>query len=112
MSTETMLDYLGISMDAKEMEDLNLVINLEITDEGEQYLLRINHGVFLHSQEGWSENPDGVIKMKKAGILGIANNDRQMMEEAIESVSGKEDIVSVLTGNIADFPTYFNIVEP
>lgn len=112
MSTETMLDYLGISMDAKKMEDRNLVINLEITDEKERYLLRINHGVFLHSGEEWSENPDAVIKMKKAGILGIANNDRQIMDEAIESVSGSEDVLSVLTGNIADFPMYFNIVEP
>lgn len=112
MSTGTMLDYLGICLDAKEMEDVNLVINLEITDEGSRYLLRVNHGVFLHSKEEWSENPDAVIKMKKTGIFGIANNNQQIMDAAIESVTGNEDVLTLLTGNIAEFPSYFNIIEP
>lgn len=112
MSTETMLDYLGICMDAKEMEDVNLVINLEITDQKEKYLLRINHGVFLHSKEKWSDKPDAVIRMKKAGILGIARNNQKLLDASIESIRGDKDILSVLTGNIADFPTYFHIVEP
>lgn len=33
MSTETMLDYLGICLDEKKLEDQNLVINLEVTDK-------------------------------------------------------------------------------
>ena len=112
MSTDTMLDYLGIRLDAKQMEDVDLVINLEITDEGSKYLLRVNHGVFLHSKEEWSENPDAVIKMKKVGILGIANNSQQIMDTAIESVTGDEDVLSLLTQNVVEFPTYFNIIEP
>lgn len=112
MSTETMLDYLGICIDAKKMEDVNLVINLEVTDKNEKYLLRINHGVFLHSKEAWSDNPDAVIKTKKVGILGIARNNRQLLDSAIESVSGDENVLSMLTENVAEFPAYFNIVEP
>ena len=112
MDTETMLDYLGICMDAKKMEDVNLTINLEVTDQGAKYLLRINHGVFLYSKEEWSEQPDAEIKMKKVGIFGIARNNSELMDSAIESVSGKEDILSVLTGSLAEFPPYFNIIEP
>ena len=112
MSTDTMLDYLGIRLDAKQMEDVDLVINLEITDEGSKYLLRINHGVFLHSKEEWSEKPDAVIQMKKAGIFGIANNSQQIMDAAIESVTGDEDVLSLLTQNVVELPTYFNIIEP
>ena len=51
MSTETMLDYLGICLDEKKLEDQNLVINLEVTDKNAKYLLRINHGVLIYSQE-------------------------------------------------------------
>lgn len=112
MSTETMLDYLGICMDAKKMEDVNLTINLEVTDEGKKYLLRINHGVFLYSKEAWSEKPDAEIKLKKVGIFGIARNNQQLLDSAVESVSGDVDILSVMTENLADFPPYFNIVEP
>lgn len=112
MSTETMLGYLGICMDAKKMEDVNLTINLEVTDEGQKYLLRINHGVCLYSKEEWSEKPDAEIKLKKVGIFGIATNNQQLLDSAIESVSGEVDILSVLTENLADFPPYFNIIEP
>ena len=112
MDTETMLDYLGICMDAKKMEDVNLTINLEVTDQRAKYLLRINHGVFLYSKEEWSDQADAEIKMKKEGIFGIARNNRQLMDSAVESVSGDEDILSVLTGNLAEFPPYFNVIEP
>ena len=83
-----------------------------MTDEGQSYLLRINHGVFLYSKEAWSEKPDAEIKLKKVGIFGIARNNRQLMDNAIEAVSGDMDILSVMTENLADFPPYFNIVEP
>ena len=112
MSTETMLDYLGICLDEKKMEDENLVINLEVTDENTKYLLRINHGVLLYSQEEWSENPDAEIKTKRAGIVGIAQNNKQLMDECIESVDGNVDIITLLTDNLAEFPAYFNIIEP
>lgn len=115
MSTETMLDYLGICLDAKEMEDVDLVINLEVTDEGAEgtkYLLRVHHGVLLHSEEAWSDTPDAVIHTKRAGILGIATNNSQLMENAIESVEGDLEVVGFLTSHLADFEAYFNIIEP
>ena len=112
MSTETMLDYLGICLDEKKIEDENLVINLEVTDEQTRYLLRINHGVLVYSQEEWSENPDAVIKTKRAGIVGIAQNNQQLMDACIESVDGEIDIITLLTDNLAEFPSYFNIIEP
>lgn len=75
MSTETMLDYLGICLDEKQLEDENPIINLEVTDEKVKYLLRLNHGVLLYSKEEWSDSPDAVIKTKKAGIVGISQNN-------------------------------------
>ena len=29
-----------------------------------------------------------------------------------ESVEGDEDVINILTGNLAEFPPYFNIIEP
>lgn len=112
MSTETMIDYLGICLDEKKLENENLVINLEVTDENAKYLLRINHGVLLYSKEDWSDNPDAVIKTKRAGIVGISQNNQQLMDSCIESVEGNTDIINLLTDNLAEFPPYFNIIEP
>ena len=112
MSTETMLTYLGICMDAKEMEDVNLVINLEVVDENTSYLLRIHHGVLLHSEEAWSDSADATIRTNRAGILGIALNNQALIEANVKSVEGNEDIIGVLTGHLAKFDPCFNVVEP
>lgn len=112
MSTETMLTYLGICMDAKEMEDVNLVINLEVVDENTSYLLRIHHGVLLHSDEAWSDSADATIRTNRAGILGIALNNQALIEANVKSVEGNEDIIGVLTGHLAKFDPCFNVVEP
>ncbi len=115
MSTQTMLNYLGICLDAKAMEDVDLVINLEVKDEGEKgtkYLLRIHHGVLLHSREAWSDDADATIRTARAGILGIALNNEELMKANIDSISGNEDVISQITGHLAKFDPYFNIIEP
>ena len=112
MSTETMLDYLGICLDEKKLEDQNLVINIEVTDKNAKYLLRINHGVLIYSQEKWSDKADATIKTKSAGILGIAQNNQKLMDAGIEKVEGNSDIIKTLTSSVAEFPLYFNIIEP
>lgn len=112
MSTETMLDYLSMCLDSKKAEDENLVINLEVTDENQRYLLRLRHGVLLYSKEDWSEHPDAVIKLKRAGIMGIARNNEALMKNMIESVTGNQDVLKAFTENLAEFDPLFHIIEP
>ena len=112
MSTETMLDYLGICLDAKKMEDQNLTILLQITDEDSRYLVQITHGVLLYSKDTQSVEPDVTIKTKRVGILGIARGSSKLMDANFESVEGNKDVIETLTGNLAEFPSYFNIIEP
>ncbi len=112
MSTETMLDYLSMCLDSKKLEDKNLVINLEVTDDNEKYLLRLHHGVLLYSKEEWSGDPDAVLKLKRAGIVGIAQNNTALMEKTIDSSTGREDILKIFAENLAQFEPLFNIIEP
>lgn len=111
MSTETMFDYLSICLDAKEMEDENLVINIAVTDEDTYYVLHINHGVLLYSQETWIDDADATIYLQRLGILGIVQNNQTLIDTYIESVEGNSNIISDLTSYITEFPTDFNIIE-
>lgn len=112
MSTETMLDYLGICLDAKKIEDQNLTLLLQITDEDSQYLVQINHGVLLYSKNTQNAEADVTIKTKRVGILGIARGSSELLDANFESVEGDKDVIETLTGNLAEFPPYFNIIEP
>lgn len=84
MSTETMLDYLGICLDEKKLEDQNLVINLEVTDKNAKYLLRINHGVLIYSQEKWSDKADATIKTKSAVFSALHRTIRNLWTPALK----------------------------
>lgn len=112
MSTETMLDYLAMCLDSKKIENENLVIRLEVTDENKTYLLRIHNGVLLYSEEDYDGEPDAVIKLRRAGIMGIARNSEALMQNNIEQVSGRGDILEIFTDNLAEFDPFFNIIEP
>ncbi len=112
MSTETMLDYLAIRLDAKEMEDINLVINLSVTDENTTYVVYINHGVLVYVQQDLVDDADATISLKRLGILGIATNDQDVMDAYIESVQGDSQVLTTLTNYITDFSGTFNIIEP
>lgn len=63
-------------------------------------------------KEDWSDHPDAVIKLKRAGIMGIARNNEALMKSAIESVTGNQDILKAFTENLAEFDPLFNIIEP
>ncbi len=112
MNTETMMDYWAICLDSKKLEDQNLVINLEVTDENVKYLVKINHGVLIYSQEAWSDKADLTIRTKRAGIFGLARNSQPLMDANIESTEGNQDVLKTLTDNLSEFPPYFNIIEP
>ena len=114
MSVQTMLDYLAICTDAKGLEDVDLTARLEVTDDGETYepwTLHIHHGVLLYAQGAGIEEPDATIRMRRMGILGIAQANQQVMDACIESAEGA-DVVGMLVGSHVTFPPYFNIIEP
>ena len=65
----------------------------------------------IHRKSG-SDKADATIKTKSAGILGIAQNNQKLMDAGIEKVEGNSDIIKTLTSSVAEFPLYFNIIEP
>ena len=42
----------------------------------------------------------------------IAQNNQKLMDAGIEKVEGNSDIIKTLTSSVAEFPLYFNIIEP
>ncbi len=111
MDAQTMLDYMGIMLDTDKLADKSFTINLQLTD-GDNYLLKVHHGVLLYYQGEQAENPDLTIKTRRMGILAIANGNQQGMEQLVESVEGDEALYNALCSSMAQLKLYFNIVEP
>lgn len=111
MTPEMMLDYMGIRTDSNAAQDLNLKVNLKITDAGENYLLTVHSGVLLYQKGVQARDADATLTMPKAGLFAILNKDAGQQESLIKT-EGNKTVLDKLCANIIDFEFFFNIVEP
>lgn len=111
MTPEMMLDYMGIRTDSNAAQDLNLKINLKITDAGKNYLLTVHSGVLLYQADVQADDADATLTMPKAGLFAILSKDAGQQEKLIKT-EGDKAVLDKLCANIVDFEFFFNIVEP
>ena len=111
MDAQTMLDYMGIVMDTEKLQDRSFTINLKLTD-GDDYLLKIHHGVLLYYKDALSDDADLTISMPRIGILAITSGNQEKIEKLITVEKGDAALFQTLCDSMAAFDLYFNIIEP
>ena len=111
MDAQTMLDYMGIMMDADKLADKTFTVNLVLSD-AENYLLKIQNGVLLYYEGEQAEHADITIRAKRLGILAIANRNADAMSRTIDAVEGDAALYDALCKSVTQLSLYFNIIEP
>ena len=111
MDAQTMLDYMGIMLDAAKLANKTFTVNLVLSD-AEDYLLKIQNGVLLYYEGEQDEHADITIRAKRLGILAIANRNADAMSRTIDAVEGNAALYDALCKSMTQFSLYFNIVEP
>mgnify|MGYP000761149048 FL=1 len=111
MDAQTMLDYMGIVMDTEKLQDRSFTINLKLTD-GDDYLLKIHHGVLLYYKDALSDDADLTLSTPRLGILAITSGNRENIEKLITVEKGDAALFQTLCDSMAAFDLYFNIIEP
>ena len=111
MTTELMLDYMGICLDSDTAQDLNATVNLRITDRDEQYLLTLRSGVLLYQPDTQSESADATWTMPSAGMFAILSLNEESMNSLIEQEGDTALLGDMCEHLTASYP-YFSIVEP
>ncbi len=111
MDAQTMLDYVDIMLDAEKLADKSFTVNLKLSD-GDDYRLKIHHGVLLYYKGISDENADLTLSTARAGILAIANGNQENIEKLVTLESGDEALFKALCESMAVPELYFNIIEP
>ena len=111
MDAQTMLDYMGIVMDTEKLQDRSFTINLKLTD-GDDYLLKIHHGVLLYYKDALSDDADLTLSTPRLGILAITSGNQENIERLITVEKGDAALFQTLCDSMAAFDLYFNIIEP
>ena len=110
MTTDMILDFIGIATDSAAAKDDDLTINLCITDTGEHFFLKRTSGVLLVYPDAERENADSMLSCTRLQLLGLMMGS----EEAVAAVHVDGDSTAPvrLVKYITPFSQTFNIVEP
>ena len=111
MDAQTMLDYMGIVMDTEKLQDRSFTINLKLTD-GDDYLLKIHHGVLLYYKDALSDAADLTLSTPRIGILAITSGNQENIQKLVTVEKGDAALFQTLCDSMAAFDLYFNIIEP
>ena len=109
MGVDLMLEYLGIRLDA--VEDLNGVINLEVTDLGERYVITLRSGVLLYQEDTASDRADATWRMPKAALFALLQGNADGVRQAAQ-LQGGEELLEAICEHVVIFTPDFTIIEP
>ena len=111
MDAQTMLDYMGIMLDAEKLAGKSFTVSLKLSD-GDDYLLKVHHGVLLYYKGTSDAAADLTLSTVRTGILAIANGDQESVEKLVTVDDGDEALLTLLCESMAQPELYFNIIEP
>mgnify|MGYP002681418466 FL=1 len=111
MDAQTMLDYMGIMLDAEKLAGQFFTVNLKLAGD-DDYLLKLHHGVLLYYKGVSDAQADLTLSTVRAGILAMANGDQENIEKLVTLESGDQALFAALCGSMAVPELYFHIVEP
>ena len=115
MTPEMIFDYMGIMLDKKAMEDQDMTIHVNLTDQGRQFVLQVRSGVLLYWEGTPAGEADLTITCPEKGLLLILNRNAEAMAQVVqvEGDSAKLDLFMENLNQVnASKGQAFNIVEP
>lgn len=118
MTTEMILDFAGIKLNAERAGDLaaTVVWTVEDTADGSvDYLLEVRNGVLVYTAGARHPEPDATAKSSKGALAEALFGGRPLDELVAASdiaIEGDADLVARIFGLLDDFPLWFEIIRP
>lgn len=113
MTTEMILDFLGIALDKSALADEDIKVNLSVTDTGEQFLLRFKNGPLLHFKGMQDNNAALTLEGPRQALLLLMTGSPDAISQAMR-VTGDAALLDKLCRVFTELEGAgkFNIIEP
>jgi linear primary-alkylsulfatase len=114
MPVDYMLKLVAARINPEKVGDLNLAINLEVSDTGETYLVTLRNAVVVHRPGVASDSPDIRIKGAKLQLMALLLNQTPVDQLTPGGLTVEGDIESLKTlqSSVESPVSDFNIIEP
>jgi alkyl sulfatase BDS1-like metallo-beta-lactamase superfamily hydrolase len=113
MSTELLLDFLGIRLDSRMAEGMAFVVNLVTPDNGEQFIIEMSNSTLTNSKGFQSSSADLSITINRSDLelimSGISTFPDLAGEGKVE-LEGDASIIQKLQDVLVQFSSDFEIM--
>ncbi|MGR3661401.1 MAG: alkyl/aryl-sulfatase [Paracoccaceae bacterium] len=113
MSTELFLNFLGIRMDSRKVEDQQFVMNLITPDNGEKFLIELANATLTNLPGFISDTPDLTLTINRTDLemtmAGEKTLDAQIMDGTAKA-DGDLSVLGILAGAMVDFDPLFEVL--
>lgn len=95
MTMENMLDILGIMLDCKKCQNLDLKINIELIGTNKTYALQIKDGTLIYYKNDPFAEPNATLSMSESSMKYILNKNINTANNLID-IKGDRNILNTL----------------
>ncbi|MFN7677061.1 MAG: alkyl sulfatase dimerization domain-containing protein, partial [Cyanobacteriota bacterium] len=113
MSTDLLLDFLGIRLDSRKAAGLAFVVNLSTPDNGEQYIIELSNSTLTNSNGFQCPSPDLSIAINRSDlelIMSGVSTFAALAADGKVKLAGDVSIVQTLQELLVQFSPDFEIL--
>ena len=113
MSTDLLLDYLGIRLDSRKADELAFIVNLVTPDNGEQFIIEMSNSTLTNSKGFQSESADLSIVINRSElelIMSGLSTFPILVEEGKARLDDDASIIQKLQEVLVQFSSDFEIM--
>ncbi|MCH1940663.1 alkyl/aryl-sulfatase [Holdemania massiliensis] len=111
MDSRMMLDYWGILIDGQRAENLDIKLNLMITDTQQRYCVHLIHGALLVYPDIHESDADATLTMPRLGLAALLTRPATLQDKGIQ-IDGDAECLTRIMEVMVDFDRRFAIIEP
>jgi alkyl sulfatase BDS1-like metallo-beta-lactamase superfamily hydrolase len=115
MSPEMFFDYLAVRLDSAKAEDAAMTLNVDLGDQGGQYVLELENGVLNHTGGTRADDADATLTLSRSTLNDIILQQTTAADAVSAGdmqVEGDQSKLGELVSYLDTFEFWFSIVTP
>lgn len=113
MSTELLLDFIGIRVDSQKAEGMKFTINLLTPDNGEKFVVEMSNSTLTNIKGFEAENPDLTITINRSDLESVMAGSSAFEDQIIvgkAKLEGDRHVFRQLQSLLVEFTPDFEIM--
>ncbi|MEA3410712.1 MAG: alkyl sulfatase dimerization domain-containing protein [Pseudomonadota bacterium] len=113
MDTGLFLDFLGIMMDSRKVEDMAFTINLVTPDNGEQYVVELSNATLTNIKGHQTDDADLTLTIDRTDLESVMTGEKSLADQITDGtakVEGDKKVLEQLASAMVHFEVGFEIL--